>query len=1260
MKKFLLTTLGVVVAVFSMAAQKQTPPKHAPQIKEVYGYVTKPETGTSTLTPAFYKVNLSTGEMTMLFDHFGKNGLGSGAITNRGFILFEKPSSFSSSVTGYIYNTDPWGYATSLSGSAYTYQNSNGQYTSEPFFANDVTWNVKDNKLYACTLRPQSAYPELSRFDISGYTLARESVGGTFSGAYYTINGLAANSKGELYGITTDGTLYAINTSNGSRTEIENTGLKNVSSATFNLRNDVLYVSTYNSGTSKAAIYTVDTETAVATQLCELANFPDGIQLKALAFDLPAAPEKAPDAPFNFTLNFPEGAMSGQFVFDTPSTLYDGTEVSGNVTYEISVDDNVVTSGTTQYGLTGVAVDYTFTSSGKHNYSVVLKNDAGSSPKASIFDKWIGYGVPATPSGVKAEADGTAVTISWNAVTEADYNSKQYGAFFDPTEVVYSVVCSTDNNRLVAENITGLNCVDDLGELENMVKKTYNVYAHFRSNKSSASSSVNVMIGSSFGVPYSEDFTNSSNFSDYFVNKVTVQSDYGGGYNTFSYTSGTLNLRNSYSYETTTGWAFTPKIRLKAGITYTFSMQYWNLNNNGATLEVKAGKEQNEDAMNISIVESFAVSGYQGDYNYQTVEFTVDEDGEYSFGINFVIAKIAETLYVDNIEIYYNTASAPMVPELTAACGENNQLSASGTVTAPVMGADKGKLSALDHLTVKRGETVVLDQENPEPGKTYNFSDTLDEAGTVIYTATATNSFGESDASTVKIFVGNNLPAAPVNLTVTEDTPGTVTLSWTAPELDPEGNELKDTDLTYTVFANGEMLENYIDETSYVHKVANETAEGKYMNYQVFATNSAGDGEKADTDLVFIGNPATGEWTESFANGSYSRSWAFTSEEAEWQIGEGDESLAPFDADKGILLYNGAENAKATVTTIPHTVAQDADRYLSFYYNSLTEEERAKLTVTVTDSEGEDLLTDEISPVLMPDNMWIRHSIDMSAFAGKTVRISLGAEGQGKAAIDMMKMSGTATNDIVLLGFEAPAEAESDADIKVKATVANLGDSETPAFSIMLKDAQGETIVEYDGEVAELPFSTAVTLELPAFSLTALDPASVEFKLVAEADDDVNADNGVKDVKIAHVLYTDLATVAGLKACKDADTGYGVLEWKAPSEAQSLVGYNVWREGELLTETPITDLGYIDSEIDNAMDVEYAVTAVYADNHQSLPVYATVTEEVKDAITGVDMIGIGSDQETEYYDLQGRRLMNPAPGTFVIRKQGNTVDKIKI
>jgi hypothetical protein len=55
----------------------------------------------------------------------------------------------------------------------------------------------------------------------------------------------------------------------------------------------------------------------------------------------------------------------------------------------------------------------------------------------------------------------------------------------------------------------------------------------------------------------------------------------------------------------------------------------------------------------------------------------------------------------------------------------------------------------------------------------------------------------------------------------------------------------------------------------------------------------------------------------------------------------------------------------------------------------------------------------------------------------------------------------------------------------------------------------------------------------------------------------------------------------------------------------------------------------------------------------------TVADLVRDKNLSVDSITLSEDGEVIYYDMQGRRVVNPENGIY-IRKQGSTATKVVV
>lgn len=109
---------------------------------------------------------------------------------------------------------------------------------------------------------------------------------------------------------------------------------------------------------------------------------------------------------------------------------------------------------------------------------------------------------------------------------------------------------------------------------------------------------------------------------------------------------------------------------------------------------------------------------------------------------------------------------------------------------------------------------------------------------------------------------------------------------------------------------------------------------------------------------------------------------------------------------------------------------------------------------------------------------------------------------------------------------------------------------------------------------------------------------------------------------------------------------------KGTPAKMTIVGYNVYRNGEKINSDVVTDLQFTDTELQTSATTSYVVTAVY-DRGESKPspVYSY-------NMTGVNTID-ADDAPVEYFNIQGMRI--PAerlePGVYV-RVQGSKATKV--
>lgn len=104
----------------------------------------------------------------------------------------------------------------------------------------------------------------------------------------------------------------------------------------------------------------------------------------------------------------------------------------------------------------------------------------------------------------------------------------------------------------------------------------------------------------------------------------------------------------------------------------------------------------------------------------------------------------------------------------------------------------------------------------------------------------------------------------------------------------------------------------------------------------------------------------------------------------------------------------------------------------------------------------------------------------------------------------------------------------------------------------------------------------------------------------------------------------------------------------ATDDDERVVGFNIYREGTLLNDTPVKEETYTDTELpeNNGQTVRYVVTAVYSDGNESDPVTG-VDVLLRSGIASV--VGDNSAGGYRYFNLQGVPVARPAAGSIYIR-----------
>lgn len=550
----------------------------------------------------------------------------------------------------------------------YTYDMETWKTTRKPIdvdntmCAADFTVDPTSGKTYGlCT--SWSGKFELCEMDFT--TPERKSLGKVDS-TYYT---LAADNQGQLFAISAKGNLVKLSKA-GVPTYVGSLGLDamgmrlydRVQSATFDPSTGLMYwaAQLWDSKNIKlvSALYSLNVSTL---ELKKIVDFPENAQIVSLYIPKAKAGDNAPGAPTNIGKQFEGGSLTGNIVFTAPTTTYGGTELSGNLTYEVTVDGTVLASGNTTPGAQ-VSAPVTVTKEGETRFEITVSNDAGKGEPA-VWRSYIGFDETSAPQNVKISVANDKATVTWQAP-----DSTLHHGYFDADALKYDVYAYRGSSKqLVAENVDGKQAEYALAA-DAYAKYQFGVVAVNGSHLSAEAKSSDFAYGPAVDVtadkPYKETFEAKSSFDAYTSidangdKKIEEYPDYGfsiksGFWDYAAYEEALEYLPASLG--AADDWALTPRFNLKKGNTYSLSFDAWRQNKrNNEKFQVAYG-EGYDPTLYANLSEVFnpdTLAGTKNEPTNYTFNVTTQADGAYMFGFHiFSDAANSYYVYVDNVQV---------------------------------------------------------------------------------------------------------------------------------------------------------------------------------------------------------------------------------------------------------------------------------------------------------------------------------------------------------------------------------------------------------------------------------------------------------------------------------------------------------------------------------------------------------------------------------------------------------------------------------
>lgn len=958
---------------------------------------------------------------------------------------------------------------------------------------------------------------------------------------------LASTAGGDIYAITMEreGTeensrtvgshLLKVDRATGATTTIGSTGQLPYyeSAATIDPESGKMYWSV-----SPADNTGYLTEVNLATgQATKILDFWGNAQMVGLAVGKPLAEPKAPAAVTDLRLDFPNGSLKGKVRFTAPTTHFDGTPATGQLSYKLMVNGEQKGSGTTTCGAE-TAVDVTVPTDATYLFELTVSNATGDSPVAKT-ESFIGVDQPKGPANVRLVYEDGMMKLSWDAVTEG-----MSGGYVDPEGIVYMVTRKSPTFNIIEYGTTALTASETVAEPTSLQRYTYQVAANYGGSLSPASPSNTIVLGP-IVPPFADSFGAADALDLYAVTDanndgVTWENEEGAL---------TVGYNNKLAMD---DWLITPKVKVEAGKSYDISMKAWaKAARYFEKIEVKFGSSADPTALTGTVIAPTEIKTTSEAPVTLTGTLRATADGFIYIGVHGISDADKLGLYIDDLSISEGVADgAPdVVTGLTATGDPNGALKVTLNFNAPAKSIDGKALTGIEKIEITRDGDLAGTITGPAAGSAQSFTDNLEATGTYHYAVTAYNASGKGRTERIDAFCGLDIPGAPQNVELTENPQkaGEVTVSWDAVNVDHKGNPISSALITYSVYAISDAFQRTpvvegIRDTEYTLQAV-APGDQDFVQYCVFAYTNQGESDGTMTPLVAVGKPYDGLW-ESFAGGNMSYIFGTDGEDsAFWDIYPDQSMLSAQDGDNGFAALSGQYTGEsADLITGKISLAGMANPALTLWVYTVADDDTNILDIYVSEPGGEpSLLTKNISN--RSAEGWNRLVVPLDAYAGKVVQFILRGtlDAYGLLAVDNLKVASLYEKDLMAQSLAVPERVNAGKDFTVDVTVVNEGLDAMEGARVALY-ADGEVVEEKDCPALAAGGMATVTF---ARTMHPLAEEAVALHATVTHSADLNAANNTTGVAHVQPVVSRLPEPTALEGKLSEEQG-AALSWTAP------------------------------------------------------------------------------------------------------------------
>ena len=716
---------------------------------------------------------------------------------------------------------------------------------------------------------------------------------------------IAAADNGLLYGVGSDGYLYIIDKvlrEEATSVEVMPIGdlgiddiSTNPSSLTFDPRTKKLYWC-YVSKSNKSYLYEINYNIG-SVSATKIMQIPDNAYLVNMYIAPMETDDNAPSAVTDLKLAFEGEQTTGTVSFKMPTTTYAGEELSGDLSYNIYVDDTLqIATGTAQAG-DAVVKEVSVPSEGRIvELKVVAKNDAGEGA-ANKEKLYIGRDTPVTVSNLKLNynMDTEYMRLSWDAPTEG-VNGKP----LTQANISYNVIRYPDS-VVVAENLKLIGFAEKIEKTESLKSYFYGVVAVNGKHVGDTAKSNKVVVGQAIVPPFDEDFKTQQGFDRFTV--VDADNDgYKPKYSDwrniwvrfhkeYTYSSTVANHAMIYSSNASNDYLLTPPLQLEKGGSYELKFtakKGYSGTKYDQRMRVLVGLAGDDLADYVVVKDSFDIT----DVNFEEfmADINIKADGIYQIAFHALSKAESAELYVDEIHLASSLAStAPKaVTDIVATADPQGYLKATVKFTAPTESLHGDALTSISRIVVIDTDDIILGRiDNPTPGQQCTIEAENMKNGINTYYVVAYNGNDAGAKAPFSLFIGQDYPLEPTDVVLADNGTEAI-LTWKAPTNGYNGLALNPELLKfnlYTISADGyPTLVKKDIKSPYNTGVKTTEGEQKLLYYAIDAQNTAGLSELVPTNSLVVGESYTLPYVDRFDKTNQKFVW-LEGDYPDWNMG---------------------------------------------------------------------------------------------------------------------------------------------------------------------------------------------------------------------------------------------------------------------------------------------------------------------------------------------------------------------------------------